>query len=184
LEKQYGRDGYSGMQNTGKNDSIISYFNWRAGIALDVTGMTKSQVEAIPEFYESYFDKALPGELEGFRWYTSGIEGNAGQGFTKWPQAPDGWSIVAGGAWTWSMMGSIRTRNLLCEVHAEVMDFDHIENSPMWKKNSVLDLNAPAKVQRVMFVTLRVRGEGLRNTKDVKWPPKPDKYAPMTLGYE
>jgi hypothetical protein len=176
LLKQFGPDSGSGITFGAGN----RYFFWRTGIALNITNMTKAQVEAIPEFYESYFNKALPDELAGFRWYTSGGD-MAATGFTRFPAGqmpPEGWTIVSGGAWTWRMWGNIEARNVLCEVHAEVMDFDHLENSAMWKKIAVLDLNSPIKEQRVMYVRLRLRGQGLRNVQRVKWPPKPTTYTP------
>jgi len=157
---------------------VSGYVSWRTGIALDITGMAPAQVEVIPKFYESFFDRACP-DIPKCGYWSSDYTG-ATRGFTRFVTGqapPEGWTIAAGGRWTWGMRAHAVTSNLFCEVDAEVMDFDHLGNSALWEHKGVLDLNAPVKGQRVMYVKLTFQGQGVGGSGSVKWAPKPLGYT-------
>lgn len=152
------------------------------GVALDVTGMTREQIEAIPEFYESYFNKCFPDLIEDSHWE-----------WVDWEWETQGLGILGslksqnfstgyGASWSWRRRGRVLAEHLYCEVYAEVMDFDELQpGSDFPARYPVKMLTDPIKGQRVMYVRLTLKGKGF-NAKNLKWPARPASAPTTTAG--
>lgn len=154
-------------------DDVVVH--WQTRMALDITAMTRAQVEAIPSFYEAFLSNAFSDELTGSIWVSNGVPSyGLSRLVTEMLPQTNGWIVNFGGdQLTWRTESRVVGQHLLCEVHAEVMDYEHLQNSPMWQPKGVRNLSDPVQGQRVVLVMLRVQGHGLRDAKNVAWPPMP-----------
>jgi len=153
-----------------------STVTWHTSMILDVTGLTKSQIKAIPEFYTSYFKDRIPGLAVGLGWqydrYESGSNAVARMGANKYTTA-------SGAAGCWRRRARAIGENLFCEVYVEVADFDvdPRRGSPQVVFYTRMPINdfdwdgpeTPVQGRRVMYVQFSFVGSGLPG--EVKRPP-------------
>jgi len=161
------RGGYGGGGST---------VTWHTSMILDVTGLSKSQIKAIPEFYTSYFKDRIPGLAVGLGWQYDTYE-SASNAVAR--MGTNDYTTARGAADCWRKRARAVGENLFCEVYVEVADFDvdpH-RGSPdvvFYTRTPIHDFDwdgseTPVQGQRVVFVQFSFVGSGLPG--EVKWPP-------------
>ena len=132
---------------------------WKNSIVLDVTGMQPQQVERIPDFYASHFEKRFSfggGSLIG--------------GDTVLAKLPGGDFVMAGdGGGSWGYHDSHSGKHFDLEIITKRLDFTPEPDSPgMFRRIRAKHPLDPVQGQRILWIRFSFKGRGL--VGDGKWP--------------
>jgi hypothetical protein len=121
---------------------------WDKGIVLDVSGMTKQDIAAIPRMYESHFQNQFPIVIS-----------SRGSYYDLAKFGPDDFISAGNGDWTWHVRAEGNGNNFDFEMQTEVMDFAPIGSR--FKRIRVRELDNPVQGQRIMWIRINLRVRGL-----------------------